>query len=124
MHLGEIIKEYRAIHKISMDEFSRQTQLSRAYISILERNVNPVNNKPPIPSLETIRVVAKAVGLDFSSVINMLESPQTVSLASLPPAATPQPQGIDLALWSMVQDMTDKQKEEVLRFAKFVKEQK
>ena len=61
MILGDLIKEYRREHGYSMDQFAKMSGLSKAYISILERNVNPVNNKPVIPSLETIKAVAQAI---------------------------------------------------------------
>ena len=72
MILGDLIKEYRREHGYSMDQFAKMSGLSKAYISILERNVNPVNNKPVIPSLETIKAVAQAINMDFNDVIAML----------------------------------------------------
>ena len=42
MTLGDLIKEYRSDHKLSMDEFAQRSGLSKAYVSILERNVNPL----------------------------------------------------------------------------------
>lgn len=42
MTLGEIIKNYRAEHKMSMDAFSQKVGLSKAYISILERNFKEI----------------------------------------------------------------------------------
>ena len=41
MTLGEIIKQYRDENKMSMDAFAKKAGLSKAYISILERNYNP-----------------------------------------------------------------------------------
>ena len=62
MILGELIKTYRTEHHMSMDDFAKKCGLSKAYISILERNINPVNGKSPIPSLETIKSVSGAMG--------------------------------------------------------------
>lgn len=83
MTLGDIIKEYRHVQKISMDEFSKSSGLSKAYISILERNLNPVNNKAPTPSLETIKSVSEAIGSDFNDIIALLDGSQKVSLAHI-----------------------------------------
>ena len=84
MILGDLIKEYRREHGYSMDQFAKMSGLSKAYISILERNVNPVNNKPVIPSLETIKAVAQAINMDFNDVIAVLDGNQPVSLKDEP----------------------------------------
>ena len=94
MILGDLIKEYRREHGYSMDQFAKMSGLSKAYISILERNVNPVNNKPVIPSLETIKAVAQAINMDFNDVIAMLDGNQPVSLKDepeIPPGFEPMP---------------------------------
>lgn len=80
MTLGEYIKKYRADHKYSMDEFARRVNMSKAYISILERNYNPSTGKAAVPSLETVRRVALATGMDFNELIAMLDEDQQVSL--------------------------------------------
>lgn len=87
--LGDLIKQYRKEHGYSMDTFAQKSGLSKAYISILERNVNPVNGKPVIPSLETIKAVSQAIGADFNDVIAMLDGNQKVSLHSEAPAIPP-----------------------------------
>ena len=77
-----------------MDVFAQKSGLSKAYISILERNVNPVNGKPVIPSLETIKAVSQTIGIDFNDVIAMLDEDQEVSLSSesaVPPGFMPLP---------------------------------
>lgn len=93
MILGDIIKQYRTDHSLSMDEFSKKCGLSKAYISILERNRNPVNNKEVVPSLETIKAVAAAVGIDFNVIIAMLDGDQPVQIdsANIPPGFEPMP---------------------------------
>ena len=94
MILGDLIKEYRREHGCSMDQFAKMTGLSNAYISILERNINPVNNKPVIPSLETIKAVSQAINMDFNDVIAMLDGDQKVSLDPdpvIPPGFEPLP---------------------------------
>lgn len=94
MILGDLIKNYRREHGYSMEQFAKMTGLSKAYISILERNVNPVNNKPVIPSLETIKAVAQAINMDFNEVIALLDGNQPVSLKGepeIPPGFQPMP---------------------------------
>ena len=94
MILGDLIKQYRKQNGCSMDVFAQRSGLSKAYISILERNVNPVNGKPVIPSLETIKAVSQTIGIDFNDVIAMLDEDQEVSLSSesaVPPGFMPLP---------------------------------
>ena len=94
MILGDLIKNYRREHGYSMEQFAKKTGLSKAYISILERNVNPVNNKPVIPSLETIKAVAQAINMDFNEVIALLDGNHPVSLKGepeIPPGFEPMP---------------------------------
>lgn len=80
MTLGVLIKEYRDSHSMNMQDFAKLCGLSKAYISILERNFNPKSGKPPIPSLETIRAISTAIGKDFNEVIALLDGDQMVSL--------------------------------------------
>lgn len=61
-----------------MEQFAKKSGISKAYVSILERNYNPVNGKPVVPSLETIKAVSNAIGVDFNDVIAMLDSNQPV----------------------------------------------
>lgn len=93
MILGDLIKDYRQEHGYSMEQFAKLSGLSKAYISILERNVNPVNGKPVIPSLETIKAVSQAIGVDFNDVISMLDGNQPVSLKDEKSDRQPIPKG-------------------------------
>ena len=72
MTLGEIIKKYRDDRKMSMDGFSQLSGLSKAYISVLERNITPHGNQPS-PGIDTYRAVAKALGLDVNELIRAVD---------------------------------------------------
>ncbi|NBH79181.1 XRE family transcriptional regulator [Clostridiaceae bacterium] len=80
MTLGEIIKSYRTENKISMDDFARQSGISKAYISILERNINPISGKPPIPSLDKIRSAGSAMGYGLDEMLARMGDGEAVSL--------------------------------------------
>ena len=80
MTLGDFVQTYRAEHHMTMQEFADRCGLSKAYISMLERNRNPKSGKPPIPSLETIRSISAVIGLDFNQVIAALDGDQRVGL--------------------------------------------
>lgn len=83
MTLGELIKEFRTSQKISMEEFANRCDLSKGYISMLEKNKNPKTGKAIVPALETIKKVSNVIGEDFNKVINMLDDNQEVSLGSI-----------------------------------------
>lgn len=96
MTLGNLIKKYRKEHSMSQQAFADLTGLSKAYISILERNFNPVNKKQPIPSVATIKSVATAMNTDFNDLIAILDPDTQVSInaeehpkPSIPPDAIP-----------------------------------
>lgn len=79
MTLGDIIKKYRTEHKINMRDFASLSGLSRAYISMLERNINPTTGKPIAPSIEVIKKVADAMGEEFDSIFNQIDGDVTIS---------------------------------------------
>lgn len=97
MILGDLIKQYRTETHMSMEQFAQKSGLSKAYVSILERDYNPVSGKHVVPSLETIKAVSSAIGLDFNDVIAMLDGNQPVSLQNnidndVPPGFDPLPE--------------------------------
>ena len=67
--LGEIIKAYRTEQGMSMDDFSKASGISKAYISVLEKNKHPGSGKPVEPSVKCVKQVAKATGIDFIELI-------------------------------------------------------
>ena len=73
MTLGDIIKEYRTDHGMNIRDFATISGLSRAYVSLLERNVNPKTGKEITPSVEIIKKVADAVGKNFDEVFNSID---------------------------------------------------
>lgn len=70
--LGDLIKKYRKLNNLSMEEFAKRTNLSKSYISILERNKHPRNGNPVTPTLETIKQVASAMQADVNSVLEQI----------------------------------------------------
>lgn len=93
MTLGDFVRAYRAEHKMNIRDFANQSGLSPAYISILERNINPASGKPPVPSLETIQAVARVICIDFNDIISALDRDQEIALESSDavPLPTPSP---------------------------------
>lgn len=80
MSLGDIIKTYRLNHgKMSMDLFSEKSGISKAYISLLEKNKHPKTGKPIAPSIQVIKQAADAMGMDFDALFSMLEGEVSLS---------------------------------------------
>ena len=70
--LGEIINQYRKVHKMSMGQFANISGLSKSYVSMLEKNYNPISQKEIIPTIETISKVSNAMKIDFDELFNQL----------------------------------------------------
>lgn len=79
MTLGEIIKQYTKEH--SMNEFLKDSGLSRTYTYSLVRNQNK-NGLPITPSLDTVKKVAKGIHVSLDSVINLLDEDYVINLGS------------------------------------------
>lgn len=72
MTLGQAIHEYRENHGLSMEKFSSISGLSKAYISILERNKTPHGNIPA-PSIDTYVRVAKTMSMDVNDLLALVD---------------------------------------------------
>lgn len=80
MHLGEYIRQYRDLHKMTVREFAKRSGLSPGYISMLENNRNPKNNEPIIPSIETFQKVAIGMGITVHEIMRHVDENQPVAL--------------------------------------------
>lgn len=78
MTLGDIIKDFRNTNKISMDAFSKKSGISKAYISLLEKNKHPKTGKPIAPSIQVIKQVSDAIEMDFDTLFSKID--ENVSL--------------------------------------------
>ena len=84
MTLGDVIKAYRIEHGLSMDEFAKQSTLSKGYISMLEKNKNPKTGKAITPSILTYQCIAKAMSTTIETLMKTVDSGQLVSIATNP----------------------------------------
>ncbi len=80
MFLGEYIKKYRKAHSLTMDEFALKANLSKGYISMLEKNRHPQNNKRIAPSLQTIQKIADATNTDVEDLLKLMSGLQPITL--------------------------------------------
>lgn len=80
MYIGEIIKEYRTKHNLSMQEFADRIGTSKAYISLLEKIYNPKNNKPISPTMDKLQKIAEAMNLTTDELLNLLDKDQPITI--------------------------------------------
>ncbi|MBZ6007287.1 helix-turn-helix domain-containing protein [Paraclostridium bifermentans] len=71
-NLGDIIKEYRLDHDLSLREFSKKCGLSHTYIDKLEKGVDPRSQKPVEPTLDALEKISVAIDLSLDELLTML----------------------------------------------------
>jgi transcriptional regulator with XRE-family HTH domain len=84
VHLGEIIYNYRQENHVSMEEFAKLAGLSKPYISMLEKNQNSRTGKPIVPSVLTLKKVARVLNMTFDQIIRALDDGQEIDLTKTP----------------------------------------
>lgn len=72
MTIGDVIKEFRKLNDLNLEEFGKMCGLSKSYISMLENNKDPRGN-PVNPSLETIDKIASAIGVDTDALVGQID---------------------------------------------------
>jgi len=85
MTLGDLIKHYRKEHKLSMQKFADNAKVSKGYISMLENERNPISGKPIVPTIETIKNIALAMGLSSDELVSTLDKNQEISFVATQP---------------------------------------
>lgn len=81
MKIGSVLKEYRATHDLSMQEFADRSGLSKGYISMLEKGTHPQNGKEIIPSIETVQKIASVMGISVDTLLEMVDSDQRIDIS-------------------------------------------
>lgn len=74
MLIGEKINILRKENKLTMQELADRSNLTKGYISMLEKGKNPQSGKPIIPSLDTVQSIASAFSLDLESFLENVDS--------------------------------------------------
>lgn len=85
MTIGEYVKQYRKSQGLSMQAFGEKCNLSRAYISILEKGINPTTGKPFAPTIETLNKIAEVTGVTIDALLPLLAQNQLVTINSPAP---------------------------------------
>lgn len=86
MTLGDIIRNYRKERGLSMEDFARLCNMSKGYISMLEKNKNPRSGKPIIPSVATYSNISKAMNIKIEDLMGMVDKNQPIDISSPSPA--------------------------------------
>lgn len=73
MKIGLYVKHYRERHKLSMQEFADKADLSKGYISMLEKGKHPQNDREIVPSIETVNKIAKAMNLSIDELLARID---------------------------------------------------
>lgn len=98
MTLGQIIKQYREEHDLSMSEFARLSGMSKSYVSALEKDRHPKTGKRILPSTETVKAAADAMGITITQLRAMIEPLDwTSEIHDVEP--TPEDFNLDYLLW-------------------------
>ena len=84
MTIGEIIKEHREKNSITMDDFARESGLSKGYISMLEKNENPRTKLPIMPTTKTLQAVAMALKISVPELMDKLNGTDISTLDAIP----------------------------------------
>lgn len=78
MTLGDVIKEFRELNSLNLEEFGKMSGLSKSYISMLENNKDPRGN-PINPSVETIDKVANVLGVELDNLMSKIDQDVVVN---------------------------------------------
>lgn len=135
MYIGELIKKYREQNNLSMQEFANRSGLSKAYIGMLEKVINPSTGKPISPSLPKMQAIARAMNMSLDDLLPKLESDQEVIINTQPQGYYTDPETAAYAeelrtnpelkvLFSASKDLTKEQMKEAYNYIKFLKLEK
>lgn len=73
MTLGEYVLNYRTSHGLSQRQFASMCGLSYGYISMLEKGVNNSTGAPIVPTLQTMRSLAVAMGTTIHKIASEVD---------------------------------------------------
>lgn len=78
MYIGDIIKSFRATHKLTQLQFIARCGLApgmQSSISLIERgkSQNPKQTFAPTPRVSTLRAIAKGMDISLPQLMQMME---------------------------------------------------
>ena len=106
MKLGDKIKKLRLMNNMTMQILAEKSGISKGYISMLEKGINPQTKKTLTPSLDKVQKIAIVFGVDWATLLQ-----GTDDAISLPELSQPE-------ILTIYNQLNDKRKEISLNFAK------
>jgi len=139
MTLGDCIREYREEHDMSQRQFADKSGISNAYISMLEKNINPKTGEPPAASYDVYAKVAAMLRISVHELMEKADE-STVFIGSgakmsIEPMVMPIHPDVlamldqrisfsenvqEKELFSLFAMMTDSEKEKLLDYAHYI----
>lgn len=84
MNLGEIIHNYRLENKMTLEDVANKCGITKGYVAMLEKNINPKTNRALMPSLETILKVSQGLSIDIDTMFDLLDDDIRIALNHKP----------------------------------------
>lgn len=78
MNLSEIIRQFRGENSLTMQQFADNCGLSKGYISMLEKGMQPRNKKKIVPSIGTLAKIAQAMRITTDELVAQLDDNQKI----------------------------------------------
>lgn len=87
MKLGEILREYRKDHGLSLRDFAKISGVSNSYLSMLETGRQPSSGRPIVPTLTKLNQIAAAMNISLDDLIAAVDdTPVSFNEKPLPAA--------------------------------------
>lgn len=118
MSLGKIIKEYRKSHNITMQEFANACGLSKGYISMLEHDRHPQNNKKVVPSLKTYTKLSAGMHMPLNELLSLLPDDAPIFLSNDVSASSLTEN--ELELLAFLNDLNEEGQEALINYAHYL----
>ena len=80
MTLGNLILKYRMENDMSQRQFAARCGVSNAYISMLEKGVNPSTGKPVVPTMQQFRAIYTAMGYTLDEILRLIDDEAFIPL--------------------------------------------
>lgn len=82
MTIGDVLKDYRKLNKMSQNKFVEKSGISKGYISMLENNTNARNGKPIQPTIEMCKKIALGMDIELDELLKIIDGNQKISLSN------------------------------------------
>lgn len=87
MRLGDILKQYREDHGLSLREFSKISGVSNSYLSMIETGRQPSSGRPVVPTLTKLNQIAAAMNMRVDDLVAAVDDMPVAINDPVAPAA-------------------------------------